>query len=90
MPPRHQRLGRRLCWKSVSARAPRRDDDGAAHRTGLFRRAPGRLRVRAIRQPTLSASARMDEPPYEMNGSGMPFAGTIEITTLMLKSACAT
>jgi hypothetical protein len=28
-----------------------------------------------------------DEPPYEINGSGIPFAGRIEITTLMLNSA---
>src|SRR3712207_5079258 len=42
------------------------------------------------RTPTAKSVGTSDEPPYEMNGSGMPFVGSIDKTTLMLKSACAT
>ena len=40
--------------------------------------------------PTAKSVGTSDEPPYEMNGSGMPFVGSSASTTLMLKSACAT
>src|SRR6185369_7126765 len=42
------------------------------------------------RMPTAASVGTRDEPPYEMNGSGIPFVGTSESTTLILKSACAT
>ena len=40
------------------------------------------------RMPTAASVGTSDDPPYEMNGSGIPFVGTSESTTLILKSAC--
>src|SRR6185436_6479406 len=42
------------------------------------------------KMPTAASVGTSDDPPYEMNGSGIPFVGTSESTTLILKSACAT
>src|SRR5688572_7510628 len=42
------------------------------------------------RMPTAASVGTIDDPPYEMNGSGIPFVGTNESTTLILKSAWAT
>src|SRR4029453_3855120 len=42
------------------------------------------------RMPTAANVGTKDDPPYEINGSGIPFVGTNESTTLMLKSAWAT
>ena len=38
--------------------------------------------------PTPTSVIITDEPPYEINGSGMPFAGKSDVTTLILKRAC--
>ena len=37
--------------------------------------------------PTDTSVIRTEVPPYEINGNGIPFAGTIEITTLILNNA---
>jgi hypothetical protein len=49
----------------------------------------GRLLKREIlnKTPTPTSVTSTDEPPYEINGSGIPFAGKIDVTTLMLNSA---
>jgi hypothetical protein len=40
--------------------------------------------------PTAASVGTRDEPPYEMKGRGIPFVGTSDRTTLILKSACVT
>jgi hypothetical protein len=40
------------------------------------------------KSPTAASDTSTDDPPYEMNGSGMPFAGSSETTTLILNRAC--
>src|SRR5205085_8585859 len=42
------------------------------------------------RIPTARRSAQSADPPYDRNGSGIPFVGKIERTTEMLTSACTT
>src|SRR4030095_1405202 len=40
--------------------------------------------------PTAASVGTKDDPPYEMNGSGMPLVGTSDRTTLILKRAWVT
>jgi hypothetical protein len=37
--------------------------------------------------PIAASVGTNDDPPYEMNGNGIPFVGKSDNTTLMLKSA---
>jgi hypothetical protein len=39
------------------------------------------------RIPTPASVGTSDDPPYEMNGSGIPFVGTSASTTLILSRA---
>jgi hypothetical protein len=40
--------------------------------------------------PTLASIMNRLDPPYEINGSGIPLVGSSASTTLMLKKACTT
>src|SRR5207253_5240503 len=94
-----QKLGRQGLRREQMAARPARGEHDRGHAGCASRRKPNnsvccspifeRRRVSASAKPMVSATANSDEPPYEMNGSVIPFAGSMLTATPMLMNACS-